>query len=273
MSTSVAMPCPPRPYLLRLDTTLATQSTRTKQSPALKSLPNDVSGNQLNCRNDSSSAAACSSPSSPLSPSPEIAPTAASAAASVAACEAAFASSDIVLLADRYLLLEPVEVGPAHGQIVKGAVRRCVDTVTEEAYVCRQVCTLSASTASFIEAHDRLKHSPLVTAISHVIHVHNDGDGDIDNKDQAPRSFLLSPTSYGDLHSYLRLKRRLKENEARHLFRQAAQAVHHCHSRGVVLTDLKLRRFVFADPQRLVCPHSLIHSSIPYTECRYNFSC
>jgi len=263
------MPYPPRPHLLRLDTTLATQSTRTKQSPALKSLPNDVSGSQLNCRNDSSSAAAaaCSSPSSPLSPSPEIAPIAASAAASVAACEAAFASSDIVLLADRYLLLEPVEVGPAHGQIVKGAVRRCVDTVTEEAYVCRQVCTLSASTASFIEAHDRLKHSPLVTAISHVIHVHNDGDGDIDNKDQAPRSFLLSPTSYGDLHSYLRLKRRLKENEARHLFRQAAQAVHHCHSRGVVLTDLKLRRFVFADPQRTRLRLESLEDAIVLEKC------
>ena len=184
---------------------------------------------------------ATTNPLSPLSPEP----TTGTADVPLAP---SFPTSEIVLLADRYLLLEPVDSGPASSSSKGPGVRRCVDTVTEDTYVCRQVCPFSSSTASLIEAHQRLRDSPLVNPISHVIRA-----SDAEASSTGSRSlYLLSPASYGDLHSYLRLKRRLREHEARALFRQAAEAVHHCHSNGVVLTDLKLRRFVFADPQRSV---------------------
>lgn len=163
-------------------------------------------------------------PPTPLSP-PTFLPKIPTAAAEVFPTE-------ILLLNERYLLLECIE-GAVSPQ--SQPLRRCIDTITEETYFCRECST---STSTLIEAHHRLKDSIFVTPVYHVIHT------------QTPKVYLLSPASYGDLHSYLRSKRRLKENEARNLFRQAAQAVFDCHRHGVVLTDLKLRRFVFADPQR-----------------------
>lgn len=62
--------------------------------------------------------------------------------------------------------------------------------------------------------------------------------------------YFLFEKSYGDLHSYVRSKRKLKEKEACSLFRQIVEAVKHCHSNGVVIRDLKLRKFVFKDSNR-----------------------
>lgn len=168
-------------------------------------------------------------PPSPLSPPTFLSKVPAATAAS---------PIDILLLNERYLLLECIE-GAVSPQ--SQPLRRCIDTVTEETHFCRE-CSTSPATATLLEAHYRLRHSQVVTPIYNVIHAEGDA--------QTPKLYLLSPASYGDLHSYLRSKRRLKETEARTLFRQAAQAVYDCHRQGVVLTDLKLRRFVFADPQR-----------------------
>lgn len=62
--------------------------------------------------------------------------------------------------------------------------------------------------------------------------------------------YLIFPPSHGDLHSYVRQRKRLKETEARKLFQQIVETVQACHEQGIVLRDLKLRKFVFADPQR-----------------------
>lgn len=56
--------------------------------------------------------------------------------------------------------------------------------------------------------------------------------------------------SQGDLHSHVRVRKRLRENEARRLFRQMCEVVKTCHEQGIVLRDLKLRKFVFADSER-----------------------
>lgn len=58
--------------------------------------------------------------------------------------------------------------------------------------------------------------------------------------------------SQGDLHSHVRVRKRLRENEARRLFRQMCEVVKTCHEQGIVLRDLKLRKFVFADSERWV---------------------
>ena len=64
------------------------------------------------------------------------------------------------------------------------------------------------------------------------------------------QAYVFFPQSYGDLHSYVRTKRKLRENEAAHLFGQIVAAVAHCHSNGVVLRDLKLRKFNFKDEEK-----------------------
>jgi len=57
---------------------------------------------------------------------------------------------------------------------------------------------------------------------------------------------------YGDMHSHVRAARRLKDTDAAHLFEQIASVVAHCHESGIVLRDLKLRKFVFKDPEKYV---------------------
>lgn len=64
------------------------------------------------------------------------------------------------------------------------------------------------------------------------------------------QAYVLFPAHHGDLHSYIRARRKLKEPEACRLFQQALSAVAYCHANGVVLRDLKLRKFVFKDAER-----------------------
>lgn len=63
-------------------------------------------------------------------------------------------------------------------------------------------------------------------------------------------AYAIFDNHFGDLHSYVKSKRRLSEEEGRRLFAQIAAAVAHCHANGVVVRDLKLRKFVFADAER-----------------------
>lgn len=64
------------------------------------------------------------------------------------------------------------------------------------------------------------------------------------------KAYVIFPRSHEDLHSYIRRKRRLRETEAASLFTQILSAIQHCHERGIILRDLKLRKFVFVDEQR-----------------------
>ena len=63
-------------------------------------------------------------------------------------------------------------------------------------------------------------------------------------------TFVLFERSYGDLHSYVRNKRRLRETEAQSLFQQILHIVSDCHHNGIVLRDLKLRKFIFANEEK-----------------------
>lgn len=63
-------------------------------------------------------------------------------------------------------------------------------------------------------------------------------------------AYVFLPRHHGDMHAYVRSRKRLGEEEARLLFTQMLNAVMHCHHHGVVLRDLKLRRFVFMDRHR-----------------------
>ncbi|XP_033119990.1 tribbles homolog 2-like [Anneissia japonica] len=63
-------------------------------------------------------------------------------------------------------------------------------------------------------------------------------------------AYAFFERDHGDMHSHIRSNRKLSEDEAKGLFKQIVAAVMHCHSSGVVLRDLKLRKFVFRDNQR-----------------------
>ncbi|XP_003215466.1 tribbles homolog 2 [Anolis carolinensis] len=64
------------------------------------------------------------------------------------------------------------------------------------------------------------------------------------------KAYVFFERSYGDMHSFVRTCKKLKEEEAAKLFYQIASAVAHCHDGGLVLRDLKLRKFIFKDEER-----------------------
>lgn len=62
--------------------------------------------------------------------------------------------------------------------------------------------------------------------------------------------YAFFPHHFGDLHSHVRSARRLKDTNAAHLFAQIVSIIAHCHDSGVVVRDLKLRKFVFKDEEK-----------------------
>lgn len=129
------------------------------------------------------------------------------------------------VVADKYLLLEQVE---------GSSLFRCIDVHTQEELVCKIV---SKDAQSLVSAHYRLDSHPRISSLHEVL---------VCNK----HLYLIFPRAYGDLHSYVRSRKRLRESEARRIFRQVAETVQLCHKNGIVLRDLKLRKFVFVDPER-----------------------
>lgn len=71
-----------------------------------------------------------------------------------------------------------------------------------------------------------------------------------------------SPEIYEDLHTYIRNKRRLSEKEAQSLFHQICQTVHLCHRNGIILRDLKLKRFFFIDEERTKIQYESLEGSM-----------
>ena len=63
-------------------------------------------------------------------------------------------------------------------------------------------------------------------------------------------AFVISDPTYGDLHQYLRQKRRLSETQAAPLFQQLVRLVCKAHARGIALRDIKLKKIVFEDQER-----------------------
>ncbi|CAG9813924.1 unnamed protein product [Phaedon cochleariae] len=132
-------------------------------------------------------------------------------------------------VADKYELLEQVE---------GSSLYRCVDVNTKEELVCK-IASHKHETRdhSLVSAHYKLDFHPRVSSLHEVLARHR-------------YLYLVFPKAHGDLHSYVRQRKRLRESEARRLFKQCAEAVQVCHENGIVLRDLKLRKFVFVDQER-----------------------
>ncbi|UYV74748.1 TRIB2 [Cordylochernes scorpioides] len=116
------------------------------------------------------------------------------------------------------------------GPLPGSSLISCVHLPTEEHLVCKVVGRREAELAARLGPHGA---NPVLEALS------------------GPNWIaLVHRPGHGDLHSYVRCCRRLPEPEAARLFRQLAAVVSAAHQQNVVLRDLKLRKFVFADPNR-----------------------
>ena len=70
------------------------------------------------------------------------------------------------------------------------------------------------------------------------------------NEHTPSHAYVIFEPHYGDLHAYMKIKKRLDESEAKQIFKQCAEAVSECHKNGLVVGDIKLKKFVFVNAER-----------------------
>ncbi|XP_047438915.1 tribbles homolog 3 [Mugil cephalus] len=131
----------------------------------------------------------------------------------------------------------PFRVGPyfLFERYEKEEIYRAVHSQTQQQYTC-QVIPLRGYQER-LAAYDRIgSHDNICGLLDVVV-----GEDSV---------YVFLPGHHGDMHAYVRGRKRLGEEEAGRLFGQMLNAVAHCHLHGVVLRDLKLRRFVFTDKFR-----------------------
>jgi len=129
----------------------------------------------------------------------------------------------------QYVLLEKLE---SSGNV---QIQRSVHRNTQEEYICKVIPI--DKYRETLAAYWRINSHPNINNIEEILLGET-------------KAYVFFKRSYGDLHSYVRTKRKLREPEASRLFRQIMEAVASCHENGIILRDLKLRRFVFKDPER-----------------------
>lgn len=130
------------------------------------------------------------------------------------------------LVGDKYLILDIPE---------GSTLNKCINVQTQEELVCK---VIGREAGGLLSAHYRMDGHPHVNSLREVLL----GDKLL--------YLVFPPSKGGDLHSHVRFRKRLREPVARKLFRQMVSTVKACHDKGIVLRDLKLRKFVFTDSQK-----------------------
>ncbi|KAM4612506.1 tribbles homolog 3 [Polymixia lowei] len=125
-----------------------------------------------------------------------------------------------------YFLIEPYEGAETY---------RAVHKHTQQQYTCK-VLPLRGYQER-LAPYVRLGHHENICSLSDVVI----GQDSV---------YVFLPCHHGDMHAYVRGQKRLCEEEAGQLFVQMVTAVEQCHQHGVILRDLKLRKFVFTDEHR-----------------------
>uniref|UniRef100_T1JD19 Protein kinase domain-containing protein n=1 Tax=Strigamia maritima TaxID=126957 RepID=T1JD19_STRMM len=148
-----------------------------------------------------------------------------------------------ILRIGRYLLLEQLDN--------LATLYKSVNTETQDELVCKVINKKDSQ--KILSAYFRMDAHEHINEVQEVI------IGET-------KTYIFLPHNYGDLYSYVRKKRRLREPEAQQLFRQVAKAVSHCHENGIVLRDLKLRKFVFKDAERTQLKLESLEDAVTFDE-------
>ncbi|KAH8361658.1 hypothetical protein KR084_012488 [Drosophila pseudotakahashii] len=149
---------------------------------------------------------------------------------------------------------------------------RCVDIYTGEQFLCRIVNEplhkVQRAYFQLQQQDEELRRStiyghPLIRPVHDIIPLSRD------------RTYILiAPVPqerdstggvsgvYENLHTYIRHEKRLCETEARAIFHQICQTVQVCHRNGIILRDLKLKRFYFIDEARTKLQYESLEGSM-----------
>lgn len=149
---------------------------------------------------------------------------------------------------------------------------RCMDIFTEEQFLCKIVNEplhkVQRAYFQLQQQDEELRRSaiyghPLIRPVHDIIPLSKD------------RTYILiAPVPqerdstggvsgvYENLHTYIRHEKRLCETEARAIFHQICQTVQVCHRNGIILRDLKLKRFYFIDEARTKLQYESLEGSM-----------
>ncbi|XP_026579043.1 tribbles homolog 3 [Pseudonaja textilis] len=125
-----------------------------------------------------------------------------------------------------YILLEPTEGGCTY---------RAVNRHTEAELTCKVYP--AKSYPEVMAPYAALPSHPNIARVAEVIV----GDQNV---------YVFFESGKDNMHDLVRRCKRVPESEAVALFRQMAEAIAHCHQHGIVLRDIKLKKFVFTDRER-----------------------
>ncbi|KMZ00779.1 tribbles [Drosophila simulans] len=149
---------------------------------------------------------------------------------------------------------------------------RCVDIFTGEQFLCRIVNEPlhKVQRAYFqLQQHDEeLRRStiyghPLIRPVHDIIPLTKDRTYILIAPVPQERDSTGGVTGvYENLHTYIRHAKRLCETEARAIFHQICQTVQVCHRNGIILRDLKLKRFYFIDEARTKLQYESLEGSM-----------
>uniref|UniRef100_A0A1B0FBL7 Protein kinase domain-containing protein n=1 Tax=Glossina morsitans morsitans TaxID=37546 RepID=A0A1B0FBL7_GLOMM len=138
---------------------------------------------------------------------------------------------------------------------------KCTDVFSGEQYLCKiinepldkvQKAYFALQHQKNQQCHSYLYGHQLIRPIKDISPLNN----------QRTYVILSSKLVYEDLHTYIRNKRRLCEKEARALFYQICETVRICHHNGIILRDLKLKRFYFVNKARTMLQYESLEGSM-----------
>lgn len=133
-----------------------------------------------------------------------------------------------------YLLISEL-TSSSHSPVSSFKTFEAVNISTQQKFICKVL--------PFGPHKDYLSSYYRVGSHDHIAQLHQVIVG-------ASSVYAFFPRHYGDLHSHIRTAKRLKDTDAAQLFAQIVSVVEHCHDAGVVLRDLKLRKFVFKNAEK-----------------------
>lgn len=150
-------------------------------------------------------------------------------------------SENLNLIKDRYLLSsEEADFTklPSYNNL------KCLDIYTEENFLCKIVNEPfnKVQTAYYLIedcVSDEHGHK-LIRGVRDIIPLSKN------------RTYVIIPldNGYENLHTYIRDRKRLSEEEAHGIYRQICETMRACHNNGIILRDFKLKRFFFLDKER-----------------------
>ena len=82
--------------------------------------------------------------------------------------------------------------------------------------------------------------------------------------------FVMEVCGGGDLLTYVRRRRKLKEDVARHLFKQIITGLRYCHSKSVLHRDIKLDNILLtAEGDIKICDFGVANSNMKSGEKQF----